>query len=262
MEVDDEAAPAEADQASPAAQAEQAARELRSPSKKEVHVELQQDTLKAIDIVCRIAEQVPAPEPPPEAAAEGGGGRKPRRPWMPDPIRKALNILSPIYMREVEQQGQAATRRVLDLLMPFLDPFASRHRVSVMLRSSQKEKQKRKAAGDPSGAEEPRLALQEAAAAAFRDLQASAGEDDDIMQVAAQTRWLVRHLKGCGVAPEDAQEYRHRWVLQPAVRQSSWEELGRLVPAEDWEGVQRHVRLAITGGRDSGEGGKGGSAAS
>lgn len=33
---------------------------------------------------------------------------------------------------------QAATRRVLDLLMPFLDPFATRHRVSVMLRSSQK----------------------------------------------------------------------------------------------------------------------------
>lgn len=119
---------------------------------------------------------------------------------MPEPIRKALSMLSPIYMQEVEQHGQvrrplgarapshnrqkpgtfpapclvptpapftrpkrghlphihppvppplphlapapaplqAATRRVLDLLMPLLEPFATRHRVSVMLRSSQK----------------------------------------------------------------------------------------------------------------------------
>lgn len=249
MEVDGEAVPA-VHEASPTAQPQQAAGEQRSPPRKDLQVELSEDTLKAVDIVRRIAEQVPAPEPLPEPA-DDTGSRKMRRPWMPEPIRKALSMLSPIYMHEVEQHGQAATRRVLDLLMPFLDPFATRHRVSVMLRSSQKER-KRKAPEARGGAAKPPLAPQEAAAAAFRDLQASAGGVDHIVQVAAQTRWLVRHLEDCGVGSQEAQEYQNRWVLRPATRPGCWEELGRLVPAEDWEGVQRHVRLAIGSGEDGG----------
>lgn len=71
----------------------------------DLQVELSEDTLKAVDIVRRIAEQVPAPEPLPEPA-DDTGSRKMRRPWMPEPIRKALSMLSPIYMHEVEQHGQ------------------------------------------------------------------------------------------------------------------------------------------------------------
>ncbi|KAL4449041.1 hypothetical protein ABPG77_007758 [Micractinium sp. CCAP 211/92] len=253
MEVDREAALAdhEASPASPAGQSPQVAVEQRSPPKKEAQVELSEDALRAVDLVRRIAEQVPPPEPLPEAAEDGG--RKARRPWMPEPIRKALSMLSPIYMQEVEQHGQAATRRVLDLLMPLLEPFATRHRVSVMLRSSQKEK-KRKQPEARSGAEEPSLSPQEAASAAFRTLQASAGGMDTFAWVAAQTRWLVRHLEDCGPTPQEAQEYQNCWVLRPATRQGCWDALGRLVPFEDWEGVQQHVREAISRGAGSGAG--------
>lgn len=167
------------------------------------------------------------------------------------------------------------------------------------------QERKRKAPEARGGAAKPPLAPQEAAAAAFRDLQASAGGVDHIVQVAAQTRWLVRHLEDCGVGSQEAQvgeaargrvpslsqlaslgsqsalawpvpgcpaaslnpckecirlvpgcaclqEYQNRWVLRPATRPGCWEELGRLVPAEDWEGVQRHVRLAIGSGEDGG----------
>lgn len=50
------------------------------------------------------------------------------------------------------------------------------------------------------------------------------------------------------------QEYQNCWVLLPATRQGCWDALGRLVPAEDWEGVQQHVREAISRGADGGGG--------
>lgn len=54
------------------------------------------------------------------------------------------------------------------------------------------------------------------------------------------------------------QEYQNRWVLRPAVRPACWQQLGSMVPAEDWEGVQRHVRQAI-GAHTSSAGGSDGS---
>ncbi|KAL4443795.1 hypothetical protein ABPG75_011532 [Micractinium tetrahymenae] len=119
-----------------------------SPSaKKKAPYEMPPEVAAAIQTIREVASQQPAPAPAPAAAgaAEGEEGGKKTRRVLPKPIKDALFRFSAAFLAEVEKHGAPASNRMMDELLGFLEPFASRASILNYLRNANKEKKPKEA---------------------------------------------------------------------------------------------------------------------